>query len=375
MRAINSTVMKQVNRHMVLDCIRRRPISRAELSDETQLTRASITQIVDSLMREGLVMESATVDNHRPGRRQTQLTLVKDALCVAGINFNARDCDLGLMDLTGQVRWSGKLEYRDMEGVEVMDEAAEILRNAVENLSPKPQRVYGLGVCLQSPVEQHWAEALRRPGIAEQYSAVIAGELHRRLGWDVYVGNINNAYALNELYFGIGLEGAENFVVLRVDKSVGAGFIINGSLFRSARGYSPEIGHITLVPEGPLCKCGNRGCLELFLAMPHILKDTPFSSWREIIDGMDRSPQAAKIFSAQTKTLAFEIVNLANVMDLDKVVITGDLIYGGDRLAGSINRFMDENFVHRMDKSSVVPGAPIDFARIACIPAYHSIFS
>lgn len=375
MRAINSTVMKQINRHMILDCIRRRPISRAELSDETLLTRASITQIVDSLMEEGLVMESATVDSRRPGRRQTHLTLVKDALCVAGIFCHAKHYDLGLMNLHGKVLWRYSSEYNSSDIPSLMDEVAELLKDAVEKLNPKPSKVYGIGICLPSPVEQHHADVLRRPGMAKKRDDYLAKEFNKRLGWNVYIGNSTNAFALDELYFGIGRNGIENFMVLRVDNSVGAGFVINGNLFMGARGFSPEIGHITLDREGPLCRCGNRGCLELYLATSSILKDTPFSSWPQVIDSMDENTLARQIYEGEVETLAFEIMNLANVMDLDKVVITGDLIYGGEQLTESINRFMDERFVHRMDKSSVICSREINIARIACMPAYHTIFA
>lgn len=375
MRAINSAVMKQVNRHMILDCIRRRPISRAELSDETQLTRASITQIVDSLMQEGLVMESATVDSRRPGRRQTQLTLVKDALCIAGIYCSSTYYELGLMNLHGKVLWSYRNEYKNLDIPVLMDEVTQVLKDAVETLSPKPSKVFGIGVCLPSPVEQRHADVFRRPGMAQKRYDYFADELRKRLGWNVYMGNSTNAYALDELYFGIGRNGIENFMVLRVDDCVGAGFVINGNLFMGARGFSPEIGHITLDRNGPLCRCGNQGCLELFVAVPHILKNTPFTYWKEVIDNLDKNPVAKQLFESEVEILAFEIMNLANVMDLDKVVITGDLIYGGDRLTEAINRFMNERFVHRMDASSVVCSQEINLPRIACMPAYHSIFA
>ena len=375
MRAVNSTVMKQINRHMVLDCIRRRPISRAELADETQLTRASITQIIESLIQEGLVMETATVNDRRPGRRKTHLTLVKDALCIAGVFCKPTNCDLGLMDLNGKVLWCDHLEYGTMKLPDILDTIAQKLRNAVESLSPKPQRVYGLGICMPSPVQERYIEHLRRPGIANQWNSFLANEMNKRLGWEVYIGNGNNAYALDELYFGIGQDDIENFMVLRVEEDVGSGFVINRNLFMGARGFSPEIGHITLDREGPLCKCGNRGCLELYLAIPHVLKNTPFSTWKEVIDNMDENPLARQIFNGEVELLAFEIMNLANVMDLDKVVIAGDLIYGGEKLVENINSFMNERFVHRMDKGSVVCSKGINIARIACMPAYHSIFA
>lgn len=374
MRAINSGVMKEINRKLVLDCIRRRPISRAELSNETQLTRASITQIVDGLMEEGLVVETTSVDRKTPGRRQTRLELVADAMCIAGIYCGRSGYHIGMINLSGRLLFSGGGEYGDKTVPEIMDEATDKLRAAMEYLSPKP-RVYGLGICLPSPVERIHAEKIRQPGVWKNRNIRFAEDMHKRTGWDTYIENDSNAYALDELYFGVGKEGTDNFMVLHVDESVGAGFIINNRLFKSARGFSPEIGHITLERNGPLCICGNRGCLELYLAIPHILKDTPFSSWREVMDNLDQDPSAAALFEAEKETLAFEIMNLANVMDLDKVVVTGELAYGGNRLAESISQFMDEHFVHRLSEESVVSGKEVNIARIACMPAYRSIFA
>lgn len=375
MRAINSVIMKQLNRRMVLDCIRRRPISRAELSDETQLTRASITQIVDGLMREGLVEESAVVDRRSPGRRQTQLTIVKDALCIAGMVLGARRYDLGLMNLAGDVIWHSWGQTGRRNVYEILDEIADRLREAARIHAPENARMHGLGVCMPSPLDRQSAGRRMHLDYSDPESAILAAEMHKRLSWEIYMGNISNAYALDELYFGLGRRGVENFMVLRVDENVGAGFIIKGRLFVGARGFSPEIGHITLIPNGPRCKCGNRGCLENYISVPAILKGSAYSEWRRLVDAVDEDPHAEALFRREAEYLAFEIVNLANVLDLDKVVVTGQLVYGGDRLAEMINRCMDESFVHRMGRSSVVAGGEINIARVATMPAYHAIFA
>lgn len=374
-QAINSKVMKMVNRKMVLERIRRRPISRAELAIETSLTRASVTQIVDGLMEEGLVVEANTIDRHTPGRKQTSLELVKDSLCIAGIYCGRTSYRMGIMNLDGTVLWSGEGTFENKDHFMIMNEAADQLRSAFEALSCKPAKVYGLGICMPSPVEQRSAINLRTPEMVQQRKTFFKEEMEKRLGWDVYVGSVSNAHALDELYFGIGRKGVENFMVLRVDESVGAGFIINNRLFRGARGFSPEIGHITLERNGPLCICGNRGCLELYLATPHVLKDTDFKKWSDVIAALNDNPAAMKIYQAETETLAFEIMNLANVMDLDKVVITGDLVCGGDRLCENIMEFMNKEFVHRLNENSVVPSEEVNIARISCMPAYHSIFA
>ena len=366
--------MKEYNRRMVLNCIRSKPVSRAELSDATKLTRASITQIVDSLIREGLVMESDIVDSRRPGRRQTRLMIVRDALCIAGVNLSAYGYDLGLANLAGEVLWQGQGESNGRSMPEVLDEIAVRLRDAVEALNPRPGRIFGLGVCLPSPLDCPHADAARQ-NASEWSNSYISAELQKRLGWEVFVDNISNAYALDEFYFGIGCSGEENFMVLRIDENVGTGFIMKGRLLVGARGLSPEIGHITLVPDGPKCKCGNCGCLENYISVPAVLKDSPYSSWKHLVDSIDTDPLARERFLGEATTLTFEIVNLSNVLDLDKVVLSGSLVYGGRRLAEIINRSMDERFTHRMGKNAVIPGGEINISRIASMPAYHAIFS
>ena len=88
MNAINASVMRSANRKMLLDHIRRRPISRSELAEATGLTRASVTQIIDELMAGGLVREVASVGRNRLGRRSVQLALCPQARCLFGVHLS-----------------------------------------------------------------------------------------------------------------------------------------------------------------------------------------------------------------------------------------------------------------------------------------------
>lgn len=375
MRAINSAVMKQANRRLILSCIRRRPASRSELSDQTQLTRASITQIVDSLIAEGLVVESTMVNRRRPGRRRTQLAIAKDALYIAGLNISRDAFDLSLINLAGKVLWHSHNRVSDWNLKAIQTEIVAKLSAALKTHVPDGARVYGLGVCLPSPLDHQLASPIRQLNAFEWDTAVLAEQLRSRLGLDIFIGNITNAYAQDELYFGVGHSGVENFMLFRVDETVSVAFIVEGRLLMGARGFSPEIGHITVMPNGLPCKCGNRGCLKNYVSVPAMLKDTPYESWPQFVDALDTDPHAAEIFAQEANMLAFEIVNLANVLDLDKVVLTGDLTYGGERMAERINRRIDEKFVHRMGKSPVSAAKAVNVARIACMPAFHSIFA
>lgn len=375
MHAINAGVMRQNNRCMVLDCIRRRPVSRSELSSETCLTRASITQIVESLIAEGLVRESTPVDNHRPGRRQTLLTLASDARCIAGINISRRGYDLGLIDLAGQELWVGTGLLCDRAPDAVLDEIARRLAEAAASRGLQPGQIYGAGVSAPGPLDAEEGVLLNPPNFRAWHGVPVASVLQERLGWRTFLANVANAHALDELYFGVGRAGVRDFMLLRVDEGVGGGIVLDGRLFSGARGRCPEIGHITVNRSGPPCNCGNRGCLEQYISFPAALEGTPFSSWNEVMDALDTSPEAAALFDRMTRDLGFEVVNIINVFDLEKIVLSGHLAYGGARLAEAVSRWVDGLSLRRLSGQAVVSSGLPHPVRIAAMPAYHSFFN
>ena len=375
MQAINAAVMWRNNRCMVLDCIRRRPISRAELSDETHLTRASITQIVDELIADGLVRESAPVSNHRPGRRQTLLTLAPDALNIAGINIGHQGYELGLIDLSGREIWSGAGSLSGRAPAELLDEIARRLTEAVAARGLHPEQICCVGVSAPGPLDPIDGALLNPPNFRAWHGVPVASMLQERLGLRVHLANVANAHALDEMYFGVGREGVRDFMLLRVDESVSAGFVLDGRLFSGARGRCPEIGHITVDRNGPLCDCGNRGCLEKYLAFPAALAGTPFSSWREVVDILDASAAAASLFDRVAEDLAFEIINIINVFDLERIVLSGHLGYRGARLAEEVSHRVNGRSLRRLSSQAVVSGGLPRTVRIAAMPAYHTLFN
>ena len=375
MRAINSSVMKQSNRKMVLEWIRRRPISRAELSDCTQLTRASITQIVDELMEEGLVTEIESVGRNKLGRKQTQLAIVKDAMYIAGVNLRRRGYDLGVLNLADEVLWqrSGATLGREVRAV--LDEIAAQLREGVRALQIPPERFYGVGVGAPGPLDRSSGVILNPPDFAPWHNVPIVQQLRERTGWNVYLENISNAHALEELYFGIGRDGVQNFMLLRVDEGVGAGIVLDGRLFSGPQGQCPEIGHVSIDRNGPLCACGRRGCWEQYISFPAVLRGTPFASWPQVIDQLDADPEADALFARMAENLAFEIVNIVNVFGLDRIVLSGNLVCGGEHLADAVNRNLQGSCLWDMGEQPVLAGRKMETVRIAAMAAYHSIFS
>ena len=101
MRAVNAAVMRRFNRQLILNRIRKGPVSRMELAEATGLTRASVAQIVEQLIGEGIVVETLRSGRERSGRRSTQLTVVGSAGMIFGVSLNAERCEVGAINLRG----------------------------------------------------------------------------------------------------------------------------------------------------------------------------------------------------------------------------------------------------------------------------------
>ena len=103
MRAVNSAIMREINRTLILDLIRKRPISRAELAEETELTPPSVSAIINELISEGIVVETMTIGGGKLGRRRTQLEINPNARKFIGINLGRKQCSIGVINLRGEV--------------------------------------------------------------------------------------------------------------------------------------------------------------------------------------------------------------------------------------------------------------------------------
>ena len=270
MRAINASAMRQYNRRMLLNEIRRQPVSRAELAERTHLTRASVTQIIEELIGEGLVVEGASVERSRLGRRSTLLNINPSAGAILGVNLSRGQCDVGAVDLLGTVLRYRVLPVPGRSADDLLDEIAEHLAGLRRELTAEGFRVFAAGFCTPGPLEPRTGLMLNPPNFKAWHGVNVVQALRDRLDLPVYLENVANAHALAEKYFGVA-DDAENFVLIRVDEGVGAGLFVRGGLYRGAHNYAAEFGHLSVDINGPMCVCGNRGCLEKYVSIPALL--------------------------------------------------------------------------------------------------------
>jgi predicted NBD/HSP70 family sugar kinase len=171
-------------------------------------------------------------------------------------------------------------------------------------------------------------------------------ELGRRLDLPIEVDNDANLGALGEVMFGDS-RGAEDLVYLKVASGIGAGLILGGRLQRGASGIAGEIGHVIVDPDGPVCRCGNRGCLETKAAAPALV-DLLRRSYGEAFTTSDMLERSAagdvgcrRVLTDAGRAIGRVLAAVANCVNPRYVIVGGELSAAGEPLLTGIRESIE----------------------------------
>ena len=263
----DQTTVRRANLGVVLQQIAGgEPRSRARVAAETGLTRGTVSSLVGELIELDLLRE--TGEDERSGRagRPGQTLELGDRIVAIGLEVNVDYLAVCVEDLTGAIRYERRVHTdnrRSLPGP-MLNRLARMAEKALAAIEAENLVPVGGAVALPGLVEAETGTLLRAPNLGWSEIAV-AQELAARLpDLPVRVDNEANLAALAEHWQGAARD-LENFVYVFGEVGVGGGIFIDGELFRGAHGYGGEFGHITVDPEGPLCKCGSTGCLETYV--------------------------------------------------------------------------------------------------------------
>ena len=370
----DSLSLRQVNRLRVLETLYRRPATgRAELARLTGVSRATISSLIDELGRAGVVEEHAD-DDARPrstGRPPIRLSLVPSAGFAVGLDFGHQHIRIAVCDLGGRPvvdDWSAA--EVDHAPVESLDLAHELVRSALERAGIDQDRVLGVGMGLAAPIDRRTG-SLEADGILPGWHGIRpAAEMEARLGVPVELENDANAGALGERMFGAA-RGIDDLAYLRLSAGIGAGLILAGKPYHGVRGVAGEIGHVVAQPNGPICRCGNRGCLETVaspVAIAALLgarsgRDVTPSELLELVRAGDRGARRAVADAGEA--VGRTVAMLVSILNVELVVVGGDLAAAGDELLEPLRASVDRYAVAPAAESvHVVPGTLGDRAEV-----------
>jgi len=341
-------------------------MSRADVARATGLSRPMVSNLVNELRAVGLVLEDAApvaTRGRQGGRPPILLRLDASAGTAIGIDFDHAHVRVAVSDLALRIRAERTQPLDPAEAAEAgLDLAATMVERVLVDAGASRRRVVGVGIALPGTIEQ--PEGVVGPSsILPQWTGVAAAaEMRRRLDLPVVADNDANLGAVAEAAFGAARH-AQDVLYVKLTSGIGAGVIVKGGLYRGAAGRAGEIGHVRVRPDGPVCRCGRRGCLETVASTDALRRALRLDHDRDltvaaIIEAARRGDRdCRRVIAEGGGALGGVVATLLNVLNPEAVVIGGDLAAVGDILVGAVERTIASDALPESAAAArIVPG-------------------
>jgi N-acetylglucosamine repressor len=363
---------KQHNRDLVLKTIfADQPISRAEIARVTKLTRATVSDMVATFIKQGLVAEVG-YGSSIGGKSPILLSLVADSRYLIGLNL-AQDKFIGaVINLQGEIKETMEIPVSDSDGQQALQFVYLILDHLlIKDWKP----IIGIGVGTPGLVNTRDGIVVDAVNLDWQ-NLPLAQLLKDRYQLPVAVINDSQANAIGEFVYGGNHELDNNLVVVNVRHGIGAGILINGRLFQGDGGGAGEIGHVVVQENGMLCRCGKHGCLETVSSAKAVVhralefaSQYPNSklahypskiSLGSIVTAFQSDdPLAVRVVRDAAHYLGLSIANLVGTLNIDKIVITGEMSRFGEAWLKEI-----EESMHGAGLTHMVQGTHLEIGKL-----------
>lgn len=252
------------------------PSSRSSLVAASGLNKGTVGSLLTQLADWGFAKVSGISSKH-PGRPGILYEVNPDGGRVIGAEIGVGFLSLIVSDMVANVVWRKKLEKTDagedfvsLGEAQLMAHLECLVEEAISHATQKGHRLLGMGVGVPGLVESSTGALLFAPNLHWR-NVPVSKHLRERFGIPVVVANEAKAAALAEWMFGEA-KGIDDFVYLSAGVGLGGGLMINRHLYGGIGGFAGEVGHMTIIPDGPLCNCGNKGCWEVLVGPMAILE-------------------------------------------------------------------------------------------------------
>ncbi|MEP3783835.1 ROK family protein [Ascidiaceihabitans sp.] len=330
---------REQGRRVLLRAIERHgPIPRIDLSQVTGISRATVTTTTADLLREGLIEEVPRQDGAETsrGRPRVDLKLRGNAHCVAGIKVSDTTISVMLSDFVGTELASVDVDLP--KGPNAADALADRIANVVQTLAESIGKnlsdLSGVGVGLAGIVDAQNGTVYWSPSLSAR-NINFRDILSLRMGVPAFLDNDANLVAMAEKSFGLG-RGHSDFIVVIIESGVGMGIVLNDQIYRGTRGCGAEFGHTKVQLAGALCRCGQRGCLEAYVADYAMLREaasvgaidqtlSPTKQFEQLLAAAKaQDPTAETIVARAGHMFALGLANLVNVFDPELIILAGE---------------------------------------------------
>ena len=349
--------LRAANRRRILELLRSRgPMTQADLARASGLSPATVSSIARELRDGGWLVEA-----DGDGRRSA-LALNRSAGVAVGIDFDHSHVRVAIADLAHTVLAEAEEPLDvDHEAAQGIGLAGTLVRRLLDEVGVGAERVTGVGMGMPGPLRRDTGEV--------GDSAILPGWIGSRpeelmraeLGLAVRVENDANLGALAEIVWGAG-RGCSDVLYVKVATGVGAGLVLQGRLYHGAAGTAGEIGHMTIDEAGPVCRCGNRGCLEAFAGAEAVLEPLrrrhgPELTLREVVGRAHEGDLGCtRVIADAGRALGLAVAGVCNLLAPERVIVGGELAQAGEVLLEPVRAMVRRSAIAATRAVPVMPG-------------------
>ncbi len=379
----------------ILNIIRKNgSITKREISRITDYNITTITNIVNVLEKEYRLVDTSGKDTSEGGRRAALFQLNSKAGYVIGVDIGGLNTRVIVTDITGEILASVSEETIYTDASKTIGSILNIANNLIEKLGISKDEVLGVGVGISGIIDTDNGRSIFCPNIKGFNNFELEEYLKKKYDKPVFIDDSVRCMAKAEKEFGVARERS-NFIFISIGRGIGAGIYFNGNIYRGSTGLVGELGHITIRENGPICNCGNKGCLEVLASGVGIINrategiekgiTTSLSKFSKDDLGVNKIAEAAN----NGDKFAYELINktgeyigigvstILNLFGSRLIVIGGGVSKSGDILFDAIKRTVKTRALEFISKEVKIKKTALDdniAARGAALFFIDSIF-
>lgn len=342
----SQTSLREANRARIVASLKRHGhLTQVELAGSTGLSPATVSNIVKELAASGVLNTSVT---SRSGRRATEVTLARQLGLIGGLHFSSRHLRVAISDVGRTIVVENHVPLAfDHRHDRELDRATLLLSDMLESVNASFGDLLAIGMALPAPIDSRTGMVATAGLLRGWENVPIAESMRNRVDVPVFVDHEANLGGLAEGRAGASRD-AHVAAYIQVGHSISAGIMIDGTMYRGVTGKAGQIGHVTIDENGPICRCGSRGCLDTLAGGPALLelfRDDP--SIQRIRDLLLRAEvgdaSARRVIADAGRHIGTAAASLCNLFDPDVLVIGGELAQAGEILLAPLRHALERS--------------------------------
>lgn len=315
------------------------PMSRVDLAKSTGLTKMTLSNLVTELINENMIreIESSTLNAHSSGRKPILLDISNISPCICGILIRRNICKVIISDLKGNIVKQLSETYPKCLSNDVLKDIIKRMFTKIMKINKRD--IIGIGISSIGPVDDINGTILNPPDFRNISNLNIVDFIKEMSDLPIFLINDANSGALAEKMYGLG-KNISNYIYLHIMNGIGAGLVLENKLHTGNLGQSGEIGHTSINFSGPLCSCGNNGCLDYYTSvsnlikriesLSHIYPNSPLINCKDfslvkLIDEANNKDSLAMFLLDEFCTyVSYALVNTLTLIDCSSIIIGYD---------------------------------------------------